>query len=983
MGAHPTFVGRERELAVLREAWSLGSRGARQVVFVGGEPGVGKSSAVAQVMTALHAQGAAVLLGTCVSTMGAPYQPFVEPVQALADAIAGGQLMADRPDAERERTLQALRIIVGRTDSEHHRELQSSRQLFDDCVRALRAAAHSHPLLLVVEDLHWAGDTALQLLRYLVARTSDARLTILATHRTTPPDRSADVMATVAELYRLDGVRRLDIDGLRTEEIAEYLAVEARVQRSRAGGAAALLRDLTGGNPFLLREVWRELAARGGVGALQDANLRAPESVLDTVFTRLSGLPAKHRRTVEYAAVIGEEFPVALVTAVARWAARAGPDRAAAGDIIANAASSAAVVDAAALTYAGLEAAVAVGLVDRVRDSDGVFRFPHGLARQAVLDLIGDFQRAAANACVAEVLENEFPAADRRVPRLAHHYAAAQALGYASKATHYLTAAGRAAEAGLAHHEAARLYERAAAISADPVGRDELKLRAARAWLRSSHFGRARELDAQVATAGTDRQRLRAAIGFEAASWRTGQPGEHAVSLLTAALAAVDLPPADPLVIRGTAALGRAEAFTANIEHGRCLNARAITLARESGDDVLLATVLQSGLQIFSSPADLGHKLASAMELTDLAERIGDLRHLGAAAYHRAAICYVLGDLRGVTVAQRDLARVVSVTCQPFWEWVGAALTFGLQFLRADFIGAAGTVKDGRELGRSFGPESQPEGPFGLQSFILRRETGGLEQVRGLISGNEDPASRWAPGLLALYRELGLKKPAARVLRHLLTGELQRHRTSATWPVVLSFLAEAAVWLDDAGASRRIHPLIAEYAGMNLMGGEFSALMGSADRHLGALESLLGMPSADARFAVAVEMDARLDSPVHLATTLATQVAHLRRTGHRTGRVVELSHQARTMSAQYGLSRVDRLLEDAERLPVSHGPQPAGLTSRELEVLGLLRGGLTNRRIAETLFISENTAANHVRSILLKTGAANRTQAALFGSIHD
>lgn len=971
MGARPTFVGRERELNALSQAWSLGSRGARQVVFVGGEPGVGKSSIVAQIAAVVHEQDAAVLLGTCVSAMGAPYQPFIEPMLALEDAIEAGELMADRPETDRRRCLRALRLIGGRSGADQPAERRSVRELFEDCTQVILAATGSRPLLIVLEDLHWAGDTALQLLRYLVGHTAESRLTILATQRTTRPDRSADLVSTVAQLYRLDGVRRIDVDGLSTEEIADYLLAEAGVHPRLAPGAAAVLRDLTGGNPFLLTEVWRELAGHGGVAALQDVDLRAPESLLDNVSHRLAGLPPGHRRTVEYAAVIGEEFPVSLVTAVAGRAISLAPQ---APVIRAD------VTDAAASTYAGLEAATAVGLIAPVRGMDGVFRFPHGLARQAVLDLLTNYQRALDNACVATVLEFDFPAADLRVQRLAHHYAAAQALGYAGKAVQYLGAAGEAAEAGLAHHEAARLYERAASLSPDPEERDELRLKAARGYLRASAFQRARELDEQVATTGKGLQRLRAAIGYEAASWRSGQPGEPSVALLTAALDAGELDQLHPISIRGTAALGRALAFAADLQRSAALGRRSVALARETGDELLLAVALQIGLQLSATPAELPDKLSRATELTELAERIGDLRHLGAASYHRAAICYVLGDPVGLAAAHRDLARAARVTGQPFWEWVESSVTFGIHFLRADFAEASRVATQTRELGRSFGPDHQPEGPFGLQSFMLRRETGGLERVRGLISGQEDPSMHWAPGLLALYNELDMTAPAALVLHHLIDHDLGRYQISATWPVVLSFLAEAAVRLGDVDAATTVLPMVAEYAGMNMLGAEFAAPGGSADRHLGALESLLGIRTADDRFAAAVAMDTRMGSPVHLASTLAAQVVHLRRTGQRAGLIADAAERAHDLAARHGLVRVDKQLAEAEQLDRSRHRQSAGLTPRESEVLCLLGAGFSNRRIADTLYISENTAANHVRSILMKTGAANRTQAAMYAS---
>jgi len=149
-----------------------------------------------------------------------------------------------------------------------------------------------------------------------------------------------------------------------------------------------------------------------------------------------------------------------------------------------------------------------VGLLESARDLDGVVRFPHGLARQAVPDLMTEYQRATENARVAKVLEEQFPAVDLRVQRLAHHYANAQALGYADKAVLYLARAAGAAEVGLAHHEAARLLERAAGIANGAGQRDELRLQAARSCLRASMFSRARELNELIASTTRGPERL-------------------------------------------------------------------------------------------------------------------------------------------------------------------------------------------------------------------------------------------------------------------------------------------------------------------------------------------------------------------------------------------------------------------------------------------------------------------------------------------
>jgi DNA-binding CsgD family transcriptional regulator len=970
-GSRQAFVGRGREIEALREAWLLAAQGDRQVVFVGGEPGVGKSRLVGDMAARLHEQGAAVLLGACVPEMGTPYQPFVEPMGALISAVASGELTIDGSAGMASRRLASLRTMTGteRPESPDGPEHQFTRQLFEDCSEAVLLAARSRPLVIVLEDLQWAGDTALQLLRYLVGHTAESRILIMATLRTSAPDRSADLVSTVGRLYRLDGVRRMDLDGLTTDDIADFLAGVAVASRRDALAAAAVLRDQTGGNPFLLLEVWRELSAHGGLSALLDVDLRAPESVRETVSHRLAGLPQAHRRTVEIAAVIGEEAPVRLLSAIAERGTAA--------------------IDATALTYAGLEAATAVGLLEPARGQDATYRFPHGLARQAVLDLLTDYQRACDNARVAEVLEAEFPAADRRVQRLGYHYASAQALGYSGKAVQYLTAAGEAAERSLAHHEAARLFERAAGIADLTPARDDLRMRAARSWMRSSQFDRARQLDALVAETATGADRLRAAIGYEAASWRCGEPGGRSVELLTAAMAEVTLDELHPLNVRGTAALGRALVFSGEPERAKELGDRAVELARATGDDVLLAAALQIALQDTGSPADLKEKLARAMELTELSKRVRDPRHLGPAAYHRAAISYILGDPAGLAAARRDIATTARATGQPFWEWVQVYLLFGEAFLRADFVAAMQQIAQSQELVRSFEAARKAEGPAGLQTFMVRRETGGLDQVRALIDGSEDPGAHWTPALLALYCELELPEPTRRTLDFLLQQDLSAYRMSSSWPIVVSFLVDAACWLEDADAARLIEPMVEEYAGLNLLGGEFLAAAGSADRGRGEIASLLGRDTAEAHFVSALEMDTAMGSPVHIATTLAAHVRHLHRvcgTG-TTERAAEMTERAHALCRQYGLVRAERLLDRAnrsagDRKPVDRQELPAGLTARERQVLGLLGQGMSNRRIAGQLHITENTTANHVRSILMKTGAANRTQAAMFASSH-
>jgi DNA-binding CsgD family transcriptional regulator len=285
------------------------------------------------------------------------------------------------------------------------------------------------------------------------------------------------------------------------------------------------------------------------------------------------------------------------------------------------------------------------------------------------------------------------------------------------------------------------------------------------------------------------------------------------------------------------------------------------------------------------------------------------------------------------------------------------------------------------ELGESFGTDDT-EGSYGVQAYMIRRETGVLDQVSRLVTGDELPTDHWAPGLLALYTELKMTDSASRLLGWLLDHHLPRYQRSAQWPGVLAYLVEAAVELEDTSAARQLRGPLLDYAGLNLVTGQFVAVFGAADRYLGAVDSLLGTGTPEKWFEAALEMDARMSAPVHEALTLAAYARHIRRRQGDPRRLMELVDRARSLAEPRGHRRVLRQL-DALNLPDTAAPgagRPDGLTARETEVLRLLGEGLSNREIAARLVISENTAANHVRSILAKTGSDNRTQAAIYAA---
>ncbi len=257
--AKPVFVGRAAETASAEQGWASVRSGARELIFVGGEPGAGKSRLVQEIAAALHRQGAVVLIGSCSPEHGRPYEPFVECLEQLLGGTAESVLADYLGESAHE--LLRLTPLVRR----HRPDLQTPpgddsdyrRELFDALTDLLRSVGQVRPVVCVLEDLHWAGTPTLQLLGHVTQHSARCRLLLLCTHRTTAPDRSDELTYAIADLYRLDGVRRIDLPGLSTDEVTQYLVAEGGLPLRRAREYATVLRDQTGGNPFFLREVWR------------------------------------------------------------------------------------------------------------------------------------------------------------------------------------------------------------------------------------------------------------------------------------------------------------------------------------------------------------------------------------------------------------------------------------------------------------------------------------------------------------------------------------------------------------------------------------------------------------------------------------------------------------------------------------------------------------------------------------------------------
>ncbi|MGA8047256.1 MAG: AAA family ATPase [Dermatophilaceae bacterium] len=929
------FVGRAAEVAELDAAWAAARRGRRQVVFVGGDPGAGKTRLVAEAV-ARWDENAGVLLGRCIDDLGPAYQPFVEPLTRILEAAQAGALALEHGDE-----LARVATLVGTAGV--GAQAGSRRAFYDAVVHVLWLAADVAPLALVLEDFHWASDTTLELLSHIVRHTGDAQLLVLVTHRSARPDRSASLVSAVADMFRFEGVGRIDLGPLDVDSIADYVTRETGAEGARARVAATLLRDHTGGNPFFLREMLREALAHGGLERLDPRSMPTPASVRDILEQRLDRIPVDSRKVLEAAAITGATASVAVV---AQAMDRSPQD----------------VLNA-------LDDAARLGFLDALPATNDEIRFVHTLARQAVLDLTDAGTRARLHAAVGSALESHFPAAPDRVQRMAHHFSSAHVLGFSDKAVDYLVEAARQARARLAHGLAAELLERAAGLAHELGQRDRYRLEAATARCDAGDIAASLALNQRVWLEGGPVDRLRAAIAYEESSWRIGAPGEAALHMLTSALAECGLPDGEDLTVLAQAHYGRALGFAGAAEHAAAVAARTIDAARASGSADLLAQTLCCATCAIPTPANARILLDWSEELERLLDQIRWSNHPVCTNAHYMA-AYLLGRADVVERAYAEVGALARRSGSTFLDFQVGCYRWARSFTAADLDEAAAVNRLLRD------PESSPDAGLSdrvsIQTFLTKRERGELEPVRALVTGDEALADHWLPGLLALYVELRLVDPAHRLLRHLLDGDLRSLRRSATWPATLAFMAEAADALEDVESAREVLHELTDYRGCHLAVASLSAVFGSADRLIGQLESMLSLKTAGDVLAGGIDADRAMHAPLFVGYGRVAVLRHLQRAG-APRREIDGARAAAVADAS--LLHVPRLLA-AIGGPPSQAPD--GLTRREVEVLRLLGQGLSNRELAARLVISENTATNHVRSILMKTGAENRTQAAMY-----
>jgi DNA-binding CsgD family transcriptional regulator/tetratricopeptide (TPR) repeat protein len=950
------FVGRSAELDRLRTLMPSAEGEGSRVVLLGGEPGSGKSRLVREFAAEAAADGALVLYGDCDAEVRTPYGPFVKALDQLVRATEPDELRAalGSGGGELTRLLPELGSHVGALAPAVEADPDTERHRLHTAVADLLAEIGRHrPALLVLEDVHWADAPTLLLLRHL-ARAGSARVLVLATFRDTASDVPAALAETLADLRRYDTVR-LGLQGLSGDEVADFV-------RSAAGEdlgpelheLARAIRELTDGNAFLVCELWRAFEETGELGS--------PESVREVVSQRLSRLAPGTSDLLELAATAGAEFELDMV----RRAAGLGEPE----------------------LLAALDEAVRSGMIEEFPSGGLACRFTHELVRRALYDRLSGPRRAELHLRVGEALERGSNRSGRAVADLAHHFASAAPFGGTARAVEYNLLAARAATAALAFDEAAARLRTALALGIDGA---EERLELSLELGHVSHRG-GKALDALAAFRGAadiardlrDAHGLaRAAIGYEDACWRPGMTDQGAVEVLEEA--AMLLGDEDSRLRVGLlGGLARALDFQGHHERAAIIRTNTVDMARRLGDQAGLAGVLVRSYWSRGTTS-LEEIVDMLTEAGELGEELGNTEIRAEAMSWRVPAFVALGDLDAARREVAVLLETAEQTAQPFIIHV------------AEHYGSAIALCDGRLDEAEARARRSHEwsllltgrdasGVYGIQMFSIQRERGRLAELAPVIrilAGGAARAGPWRPGLAALLVELGMESEARRELSRLVAEGLDPFRESL-WLGSLAYLADASAALGDEEVAALVYPELEPLAGANVMIGHLVSCYGAADRYLGMLAATLGdWDRAEEHFESAMKLNRRMGAVTWLAHT-AHEYARLllRRPGGDRARAEALLGEATGLAEGIGMAGLlGRIGVLGASVPAT-AVLPDGLSPREVQILGLVAQGLSNRQVGTTLSISEHTAANHVRSILRKTGCANRTEAASYAHRH-
>jgi DNA-binding CsgD family transcriptional regulator len=924
------LVGRERELGLLTERLTAVLGGAGRTVVCSGEPGSGKTVLARAVADRAAARGMGTVWGQCIADE--PYSCWAQVVAALV--------------GEDGSTADVAVLAPGSAaDPPEDREI-----VFATVTRLIVAAAAQSGLVLVIEDLHHADRTSVQLLRHVVrgVRRVGGRVLVLATCR----DLDAD-SGYADDVGAEPGTERLRLRGLDRAAVGVLLARAAGGEVTAAEVAWA--DRITAGNPLLVGELGRALRA--------GTRTERPRTSAAAMVEQLAELPPRQAGVLRAAAVLGPQFQVGVL---------------------------AQVIDEPALTCLTILDDVAVAGLVEPAGVPGRYRFTHEALRDAIEAGLSVSERVRLHRAAALGVER-FHARwlEPHLTRLAHHWAQVAPVGEGGVAAKWAGRAAADAMHRLAFEEAVRLYRQALDVGAGELGElevAELLLGLAAARYRSGDLPGSVEAcqDAAVIARRLVRPELLAEAALVLES--LGEPRINAVvrDMCEEALAGLG-EGADPAVrARLLAQLTEARIYLAEIGQVEESSHAAMELAERSCDPIALIAALRArhlAVHHADDPTrDTAERLRLADRLEEVARTAPRTEPAMWAQLWRLAAWFETGDLGAAARGLPQLERAVERVRTPLARWQ-------LARTEATLAQAVGRFDDAvRHAGRALDLLSEIGHPGAQHQYYAVRcmvghhagQPPGLAEEIASFTGQFGPFRGARPLSRALVLlDTGRAAEAGAEYHHL--DPLPGLRP----PWFLATVAFAMRMLVAVGVEHRADVAALRLALEPERGGHVTGRGGTAV-YLGPVELYLGMAAralgqrddAVADLTAAAEIADRAGARPHAVEArceLGRALLERAGPGDLDAATVVLGAAAEAARA-LGMTPFEDLIR--RLLDAVGGGGRTGLTARERQVAELVAKGLSNRGIADALVISERTAQNHVQHVLTKLGFSTRSQIA-------
>jgi DNA-binding SARP family transcriptional activator/tetratricopeptide (TPR) repeat protein len=900
------LVGREDELATLHRWWTRVQQGDTPLLLVDGDAGIGKTRLVAELARSVEQGGALVLWGRCDEDPVAPFQPFAEALGRYFDSLSADEI-SHMPEW---RLAELSRLVLRLGEYTPPREIDltdpdNDRFRFFGAVKAtLHEMAVRSPVLLVIDDLHWANQPTLLLLRHLLRNNDGDGPVIAALYRDTDVDADHPLRPLLANLRAERALEHVHLHGL-TEA-----AVGALVNRFVPGDASlsAQLFALTDGNPLFLDEMLRQVTDDRPPGHGEEdtpvlADLNPPEAIRELVARRVSRLPEEVIYLLQAAAVAGPECEANIVAT----AAELTPDQR---------------LDA-------LDRAVESRLLRRVGESGERYVFSHALVRDAIYGELLRGRRVRYHHKIAVAMERaHVDAADTYVNELAHHFYMGAALADGDKALKYCIAAGERALRLLAFEEAVGHFTRGLEVAElygdhDLTSRCDALLALAEALNKAgdaTEADRTYEKAAAVARSMEDSERLALAALRAGPLSYTGIVGANADQVRLLEEARSKLSEADShLRVMVTARLGLVMVYAAGIpepgllRRAQALSTDAVAMARRLGDRNALGYALNARFHALWGIDPAPERLAVGTELVQIADDVGD--ELLALHGHMWRVRELLaqGDVDGVNEEIRRFEARDNGPAHPLAGSYACNVRAMMALVNGDFEEGARLGPIAMELAEGYNDLAMSF--YGALMAWTWWQQDQLVPLEGVFREVIDQAPADYPvvraALALLYSEKGQRDDVLAELDRLAELGWEAIAHDQTEGVSLAMVAAACGAARAADHATALYEHLRPYAGTAIViRAPAAACYGPADQYLGLLASAMGdLALAEVHFEAALRLARRMRSQPFVAAAEVELARTMRQRGHQGDeeRVAALLRSAEESARRMGLSRIARM----------------------------------------------------------------------------